>query len=975
MGSTGYAERVRRGGPIAAVLLGLVLAGCPPARDDDGDGFAADVDCADRDASRFPGAEEACNGLDDDCDDLVPDAELDRDGDGFRPCEADCNDFNADQIPVDGDLDGWSICAGDCDDDRALRNPGAVEVCNREDDDCDGSLPLEEQDIDADGVTPCEGDCDDFDPTEGPFDADEDGHTTCAGDCDDLDPDVHPDALEACDGVDQNCDGAPALQEYDLDGDGFAPCEGDCDDFDALVGPFDGDLDGFAGCDGDCDDTDPERAPVDDDGDGFDACGADCDLADATVYPGAPEVCDGVDQDCDGVVPANELDGDGDGWIACADCDDGDAAAGGLDADADGFSECDGDCDDGVAGVAPGVGDLYGDGLDLNCDGVDGLDADGDGFPGNAPPDAPDADCDDADANATPADGDGDGFTGCGAVCEEVCGPWWDEWDPPCTACVPDCDDADAAVAPDAEDICDDGIDSDCGDDLDEEIDDDGDGASECAGDCDDADPAMSPLVDADADGWSPCAGDCDESDPARHPGIWEDATDTLDEDCDGTSGTGLGFGAQVLAGPAASGYGLVLACGGDVDGDGRPDFAVAAPYWEPTGGLNRGAVYVYTGTSSVASGTTTSAAAAAAVVIIGEEDIDLVGSDIDLAGDLDGDGLSDLIVGARYNDQGGASAGAVGVFWGTTLAGGGTWAFSDADVMLLGEDGWHLGTAVAVMPDLDGDGADELVATAPGSAVTGRAYLWGGADLDSAGPVVEADEAATSFSSSAPAGTFGESMSVVGDVTGDGVSDVVVLAWLAPEVTLWSGAVLAGGGSLSVEAAHATFDGGFAGWHGAVGGSDVDGDGTADLVLHAPPGPTSAGGVLVFSGEDLEGGGAFAPGDAVVDLPGDPGDWAGRSLALLPDLDGDSRDEILIGAPGADTFPVGDGRVSVVLTGNLPGASHLDGAPYALVGAPGTEAGVSLCALEDVDGDGVGEVLVGGVGGPAPSAYLLPLP
>jgi hypothetical protein len=138
------------------------------------------------------------------------------------------------------------------------------------------------------------------------LDADADG----AGDfcdCDPTDPNTHPGAVETCDGQDDDCTGAPGVDEVDLDDDGVMPCDGDCDD------------------------ADPSR-------------------------PG-PETCDGRDQDCDGVVPADEVDADGDGWSTCAgDCDDGSAQTSpavfemcgdGLD------NDCDGPADEGCDLTAP----------------------------------------------------------------------------------------------------------------------------------------------------------------------------------------------------------------------------------------------------------------------------------------------------------------------------------------------------------------------------------------------------------------------------------------------------------------------------------------------------------------------------------------------------------------------------------------------------------------------------------------------
>jgi hypothetical protein len=168
----------------------------------------------------------------------------------------------------DLDGDGFGICEGDCDDGDPDRNPGEAELCNGIDDNCDQVLPADERDDDGDGASPCEGDCDDGDADLNPDDADGDGRTSCQGDCDDADPD-----------------------RSDLDGDG----------------------DGATGCDSppDCDDTDPDRTPFDRDGDGHSSCGGDCDDSARAIAPGAPEPCNGVDDDCNGQIDDNENCGDG----------------------------------------------------------------------------------------------------------------------------------------------------------------------------------------------------------------------------------------------------------------------------------------------------------------------------------------------------------------------------------------------------------------------------------------------------------------------------------------------------------------------------------------------------------------------------------------------------------------------------------------------------------------------------------------
>jgi hypothetical protein len=169
--------------------VSLLGVGGLSIEDLDGDGFSpADGDCDDDWDTVYPGAEELCDGRDNDCDDALSKDE------------------------VDEDYDGYFICAGDCDDDNELIHPGAEEICDDEDSDCDGI-------------------------TQDRLDQDGDGYSLCFGDCDDTTTASSPGNPEICDLRDNDCSGD--VDDIDLDGDGFSPCDngGDCDDTDYFAYP------------------------------------------------------------------------------------------------------------------------------------------------------------------------------------------------------------------------------------------------------------------------------------------------------------------------------------------------------------------------------------------------------------------------------------------------------------------------------------------------------------------------------------------------------------------------------------------------------------------------------------------------------------------------------------------------------------------------------------------------------------------
>ncbi len=663
-----------------------------------------DGDCDDNNSAVNPAATEICNAIDDDCNGLTDDGlvflnyYVDADNDGFGAGAA-----TSSCAPIAGSV----LVDGDCDDNNAAVNPAATEVCNSIDDDCDGStdegvLLTFYADADADsygnaavstqacsapvGYVADNTDCDDNNAAVNPaaveicnaidddcngltddglvflnyyVDADNDGFgagaatSSCApiagsvlvdGDCDDNNSAVNPAATEICNAIDDDCngltdDGLVFLNYYvDADNDGFgagaatSSCtpivgsvlvDGDCDDNNSAVNPAAAEI--CNAIDDDCNGLTDDGLVflnyyVDADNDGFGAGAAtssctpiagsvlvdgDCDDNNAAVNPAATEICNAIDDDCngltdDGLVFLNYyVDADNDGFGA--------GAATSSCAPIAGSVLVDGDCDDNNAAVNPAATEIC-NAIDDDCNGLtdDGLvflnyyvDGDNDGFGAGAATSscAPiagsvlvDGDCDDNNSAVNPAatevcnsiDDDCDGSTDEGVLLTFYADADADSYGnaavstQACSAPVgyvadnTDCDDNNAAVNPAAVEICN-AIDDDCNGLTDDglvflnyyvDADNDGFGAGAATSSC--APIAGSVLVD----------GDCDDNNGAVNPAAVE-ICNAIDDDCNGLTDDGLvflnyyvdadndGFGAGAATSSCAPIAGSVL-----VDGD-----------------------------------------------------------------------------------------------------------------------------------------------------------------------------------------------------------------------------------------------------------------------------------------------------------------------------------------------------------------------------------------------------------------------
>ncbi|MCB9763074.1 MAG: FG-GAP repeat protein [Alphaproteobacteria bacterium] len=476
--------------------------------------------------------------------------------------------------------------------------------------------------------------------------------------------------------------------------------------------------------------------------------------------------------------------------------------------------------------------------------------------------------------------------------------------------------------------------------------------------------------VDEDGDGFS-AAEDCDDQDATVYPGAAEVCGDGAVNDCDSdalTAAAGcrsvddvdLSAGGVRLTGEAnGDSAGWAVAGAGDLNGDGYADVAVGAPSESGTQ-RTAGSVYVVYGPVSAGS------LAAADLQLVGEAQDDYAGYAVAAAGDVNHDGLADLVAGAIWNDEAGRDAGAVYLWSGPT--GTGETNIVTGTARLLGAAaGDQAGFSVSAAGDVDGDGNDDLLVGANysdggaqdgGAAYVARGPLSGDSSLADAALVILGDEAT---------GWLGYSVSGGHDVDGDGTPDALVgmpYSYVsdarAGAVMVFSGATT---GTVSAPDADARLLGelraDYAGWSVASPG-DVDGDGYGDALVGAPredSAGNSAGAAYVVLGPLA---GDMALSAAVAKLTGvAEDDRAGQTVAAAGDVDRDGRADVLVGAPLEGS---GDRGSAYLLYGPVSGTASLADADVVLTGAASADqAGYALSGAGDVNGDGAGDLLIGG--------------
>lgn len=375
--------------------------------------------------------------------------------------------------------------------------------------------------------------------------------------------------------------------------------------------------------------------------------------------------------------------------------------------------------------------------------------------------------------------------------------------------------------------------------------------------------------------------------------------------------------------------YGFWVACAGDLNGDGYSEVTVSG-YNEESGQTDEGLVYVYSGSAA-------GLVVAPAVVLQSDQAGSWMGRCMNTAGDVNGDGYADLLVGVTRYSNGQSLEGMGQIYFGSPTGISTTASLS----FELNNAGANLGETVCTAGDVNGDGYSDFVM---GARIYG---LGGAAAVYLGGPYSTNLTSTTSRFGGATGALLGTGIGNAGDVNGDGYADAIVGAPGASNGQAGEGIAYvhygdAAGLSMPPSVTLEANSAGAAFGTSVASAGDVNGDGYADVVVGAPLNGSgraylylgSAGGLSTSPANTLSGGSLF-----------------GSSVATAGDVDHDGYSDVIIGAPGSGEAYVFRGSTGGVMA-----------APYIILSEPPASGlfGCSVSTAGDVNGDGYSDVIVG---------------
>jgi hypothetical protein len=424
-------------------------------------------------------------------------------------------------------------------------------------------------------------------------------------------------------------------------------------------------------------------------------------------------------------------------------------------------------------------------------------------------------------------------------------------------------------------------------------------------------------------------------------------------------SATGIGTNTtanwQAESNQANAHFGNSVFTAGDVNGDGYSDVIIGAPEYD-NGQADEGAAFVWHGSANGVNNDVNGNPTNAAWTTESNQASALLGVDVSMAGDVDGDGYADVIVGAPYYTNGQANEGGTWVYHGSS-----TGLNTSATTHDEGNQaGARFGTSVGTAGDVNGDGYADVIIGAPdytnGESAEGRVWVWHGSSSGMSATYNWRTEGNQTDAH------LGMSAATAGDVNGDGYSDVIIGApgYHNPSTDEGAAFVYHGSPATLSDTADWTKRSNRAdtyfGWSVGTAG-DVNGDGYADIIVGAPlwdDGQTNEGGAWVYHGSD----------SGVISAPAwykasDQADAQyGYSVGAAGDVNGDGYGDVIVGAILWNASQTDEGG-AWVYHGSSSGVTS---APdwYKTSGQAYAQYGYSVGTAGDVNGDGYADIIVG---------------
>lgn len=402
--------------------------------------------------------------------------------------------------------------------------------------------------------------------------------------------------------------------------------------------------------------------------------------------------------------------------------------------------------------------------------------------------------------------------------------------------------------------------------------------------------------------------------------------------------------------------FGYSVATAGDVNGDGYSDVIIGAPGFDDGGNSNEGRVYIYHGSAAGLGAT------AASTPDDANQSGASLGTSVASAGDVNGDNFSDVIIGASGYDDAGGDEGRGYIYYGSA---GGIGAAPGSVIDAFNQGGANLGSSVASAGDVNGDGFSDVIVGAnsydDGFANEGRAFVFHGAAGGlsiTPNSILDGPNQASAF--------FGTSVSSAGDVNGDGYSDVIVGADFFDDGSVNEGkAFVYHGGAAGLGATplpantpdDADQASAFFGFSVACAG-DINGDGYSDIMVGAPSyHANDAGRVFFYYGSVTGLGTTF---NVTLDGPNQSLAEFGTSVAPAGDVNGDGYSDIIIGAQYFDGVGFNDEGGAFTYHGSADGLSPVPNSTPDDADQTSAGLGIAVAGAGDVNGDGYSDVIVG---------------